>query len=291
MTHSRGGLVLRNLVERGTQFGDLSRRFKLGRAVLVASPNDGTPLATPQRWDDTVGWLANVLEMFPDNPFTTGAAFVANGLVWLANHALGDLPGLHAMDGDGELIAALQAPPGPPPMPIRRWSPITNPTGAVLQRLLDAGIDQFFASANDLVVPSEGGWRIDRAEHRIHSADADRLFRARRQPAGDTVTHVNFFSQPETADFLVNALLGRPAAAERHRSAQEPAGSAAAPGRLADAVRPTNGKGRRSSRSASGRRPESEDRRRRTTAHHRRQRRPDVRSPRRCCSATTMRFD
>ena len=114
VTHSRGGLVLRNLVERSKPFGDLARRFKLGRAVLVASPNDGTPLASPKRWDETIGWLANVLEMFPDNPFTTGAAFVANGIVWLANHASGDLPGLHAMDTDGDLIAAIQEPPGPP---------------------------------------------------------------------------------------------------------------------------------------------------------------------------------
>jgi hypothetical protein len=114
VTHSRGGLVLRNLVERSKRLGPPSSRFKLGRAVLVASPNEGTPLATPQRWDDTVGWFANLLEMFPDNPFTTGASFVANGLVWLANHASGDLPGLHSMDGDGELIADIQIPPGPP---------------------------------------------------------------------------------------------------------------------------------------------------------------------------------
>src|SRR4029079_19326902 len=66
VTHSRGGLVLRNLVERNKQFGDLSRRFKLGRAVLVASPNDGTPLATPKRGDETIGWIANLLELFPD---------------------------------------------------------------------------------------------------------------------------------------------------------------------------------------------------------------------------------
>ncbi len=81
--------------------GPSARRFKLGRAVLVASPNEGTPLATPERWDETIGWLANLLELFPDNPFTTGAAFVANGLVWLANHASGDIPGLHAMDERG----------------------------------------------------------------------------------------------------------------------------------------------------------------------------------------------
>jgi hypothetical protein len=114
VTHSRGGLVLRNLVERATVFGPLARRFKLGRAVLVASPNDGTPLATPRRWDETVGWLANILEMFPDNPFTSGPAFVADALVWIANHAAGDLPGLRSMDRDGEMIAEIQAPPGPP---------------------------------------------------------------------------------------------------------------------------------------------------------------------------------
>ncbi len=79
VAHSRGGLVLRNLVERSTRFGARARRFKLGRAVLVATPNEGTPLATPRRWEETVGWIANLLEMLPDNPFTTGAAFVANG--------------------------------------------------------------------------------------------------------------------------------------------------------------------------------------------------------------------
>ena len=106
ITHSRGGLVLRTLVERARQFGALSKRFELGRVVLVAAPNNGTPLATPDRWDNTVGWLANLLEMFPDNPFTIGGEFVANGLVWIANHASGDIPGLHAMDGDGDPIKA-----------------------------------------------------------------------------------------------------------------------------------------------------------------------------------------
>ena len=132
-------------MERAKQFGDLSRRFKIGRAVLVASPNDGTPLATPKRWDETIGWVANLLELFPDNPFTTGGAFVANGIVWLANHVSGDLPGLHSMDGDGDLIAAIQSPPGPPADAYSALVANYQPTGEVLQRLLDVGIDQFFA--------------------------------------------------------------------------------------------------------------------------------------------------
>src|SRR5205823_2329275 len=77
ITHSRGGLVLRSLVEHRAQHGALADRFRLGQAVLVASPNEGTPLATPTRWEETVGWFANLVELFPDNPFTTAAEFVS----------------------------------------------------------------------------------------------------------------------------------------------------------------------------------------------------------------------
>lgn len=132
ITHSRGGLVLRNLVERAKQFGAAASRFRLGRAVLVASPNDGTPLATPKRWDDTIGWIANLLELFPDNPFTAGPELVANGLVWLAHHATGDLPGLRAMDGEGESIVAIQHPSGSPADAYSALVANYNPTRKIL---------------------------------------------------------------------------------------------------------------------------------------------------------------
>ncbi len=210
VTHSRGGLVLRHLVERHGQFGSLARRFKLGRAVLVASPNDGTPLATPKRWEDTVGWVANLLELFPDNPFTIGAEFVANGLVWLANHAAVDLPGLAAMDGEGASVGSLQGPPLPPAD--ANYSALVanyQPDETTLQRLLDAGMDQFFGSANDLVVPSEGGWRVGRAPIPFIPAPRIGCFGPGGNIPGDSVTHVSFFSQHQAVDFLVNALTGR----------------------------------------------------------------------------------
>ena len=186
------------------------RRFKLGRAVLVASPNEGTPLATPQRWDDTVGWIANVLEMFPDNPFTTGAAFVANGLVWLANHASGDLPGLHAMDGDGEPIEALQGPPGPPPTPIPRSSPTTiRPAHLCSGCWMSASISSSVRQRSGRAVRRRLAHRS--LEPRLHPGDAHRLFRSRRQPARRRRHARQLLLAPKaTADFLVNALLGRP---------------------------------------------------------------------------------
>jgi CHAT domain-containing protein len=209
VTHSRGGLVLRNLVERATAFGPLAGRFTLGRAVLVASPNQGTPLATPARWQDTVGWIANLLELFPENPFTTGAEFVANALVWLARHASGDLPGLHSMDGEGDLISDLQAPPGPPPDAYSALVANYNPTGNVLQRMLDTGVDQFFGSANDLVVPSEGGWRVDDSGATFIPGSRIGCYGPGGNLGLDSVTHVSFFSHQETADFLVTALSGQ----------------------------------------------------------------------------------
>jgi hypothetical protein len=208
ITHSRGGLVLRNLVERAQLFGSLAQRFKLGRAVLVASPNDGTPLATPQRWHDTIGWIANLLELFPENPFTTGAAFVANGLVWIARHASGDLPGLHAMDGAGKAIGELQSPPGPPADAYSALVANYNPAEKVLLRMLDTGIDQFFGSANDLVVPTAGGWHVGQPGKVLIPAARIGCFGAGGNLPSDSVTHVDFFSQPDTVDFLSRALAG-----------------------------------------------------------------------------------
>jgi hypothetical protein len=61
VTHSRGGLVLRHLVEIPDSSGTVARRFVLRNAVLVASPNEGTPLASPKRFDYFLTWIATSL--------------------------------------------------------------------------------------------------------------------------------------------------------------------------------------------------------------------------------------
>jgi hypothetical protein len=213
ITHSRGGLVLRLLVERAADFGNAAARFQLGRAILVASPNDGTPLATPQRWNETVGWIANLIKIVErlglENPFLTAADFVAEALVWMAHHASGDLPGLRSMDAGGEIIEEIQGPPVPP---LNAYSALVSnyqPDENIFQIVLDAGADQFFGSANDLVVPSEGGWRVDRDGVRHVDVASVGCF----GPGGNiapgepsAVLHTSFFHRRETAAFLACAL-------------------------------------------------------------------------------------
>jgi len=216
VTHSRGGLVLRTLVERALDLGAAANRFQLGRAVLVASPNDGTPLATPDRWDKTVGWFANLMEIvdqFAPNPFVTGAEFVSEAIVWLAHHILGDLPGLSSMDAGGATVGALQAPPAPPAHSYSALVANFNPDHSLLQRMIDAGVDQFFLGANDLVVPSEGGWRVD--HDGMQNVDVTQI--GCFGPGGNLATsesspvmHTSFFVRQETAAFLTRALSGQP---------------------------------------------------------------------------------
>jgi CHAT domain-containing protein len=208
ITHSRGGLVLRHLVERHGDFDGLAGRFTLGHAVLVAAPNEGTQLASPKRWQDTVGWFANFIDLFPDNGLTFGLEFVSEGLVWIARRAIGNLPGLAAMNPLGNLIAALHGASRPPASsysalvanfePDTRWA-----------RLLDAGVDGFFGSANDLVVPSESGWKVD--DPPAIGGDHIGCFGpGGNLQASESIHHTNFFGQPATVDFLVRALSGVP---------------------------------------------------------------------------------
>jgi hypothetical protein len=210
VTHSRGGLVLRTLVERANAFQHASR-FKLGHAVLVAAPNEGTPVVTPERWNETVGWFANLFDLFPPNPVTSGAAMVAHWIAWLARIGVDAAEGLEAMDMRGEAIKALQQPPAPPPDRIAALVSNFQAGKNVLARAFDLGLTAFFETANDLVVPTAGGWRIDATETVVPAERVGCFGRGGNIGLGDgPPTHISFFSRPETVDFLVKALHREP---------------------------------------------------------------------------------
>lgn len=203
LTHSRGGLVLRLACEGGRR-----SRLHVRRAVLCAAPNQGTPLASPLRWRETLGWLASLLDLLPDDPFGFAADLVSEGLLWLATRATGRLPGLAAMDPEGATVVRLQSRPDPGV----GYAALVASCAArepLWLRMVDAGIDGFFAGANDLVVPTEGGWRLRRGG----GVPADRIAAfgpGGNVPASDGAHHLNLFEQPATPSLLLRALEGRP---------------------------------------------------------------------------------
>lgn len=212
ITHSRGGLVLRTLVEMAKSLGPNAPRFQLGRAVLVASPNDGTPLASPNRFEDFLNWVSNLVDMFPDNPFTSAAGFVAEALAWIAHEVQVDVPGLAAMNSQGTVIHQLQSSSGPPPKAYSSLVSNFQPEKSVLTRMLDVGVDLVFQTANDLVVPTEGGWLVDQPGGHVIPGDQIGCYGQDGNlpnPSDGGITHISFFSHPLTVDFLVQSLEGK----------------------------------------------------------------------------------
>jgi len=212
ITHSRGGLVLRTLVETARSLGPNAARFQLGRAVLVASPNDGTPLASPNRFEQFLNWLSNLIDLFPDNPFTSAAGFVAEALAWLAHAVQVDIPGLAAMNSQGAVIHQLQSSSGPPPKAYSSLVSNFQPEKNLLTRMLDVGVDLVFQTANDLVVPTEGGWMVDQPAGHVISGDQIGCYGQDGNlpnPTDGGVTHISFFSRPPSVDFLVQSLEGK----------------------------------------------------------------------------------
>lgn len=211
VTHSRGGLVLRNLVERGSAL-DSSAKFQLGHAILVASPNEGTPLATPDHWRQTVGWIATLVDALPaETPLAFAASWVADAIPWLAQRAVGAMPGIASMDSAGLLLKELNQPPGPPTGSYSALAANFAPDASWLAAMADIGIDAFFGQASDLVVPTAGGWSIDLNDITVPAIPADRV--GCYGPGGNLaapkpVHHLNFFGLKQTADFLAQALVG-----------------------------------------------------------------------------------
>ena len=214
VTHSRGGLVVRELLERSGLRHPKGARLKTGNVIMVASPSAGTPLGSPSHWEKKLSLVANVLELLPvpENPFTTAAPWLAESLKWFAANVLGNCPGLVAMDPRSEYIGELQtAAPrgtfyhalvsnfGPPP---EWWA-----------RLADIGVAQFFDGASDLVVPTEGGWKT--ADIRSDWIPAQRvacfgLGGNLHADLGSSIHHGAFFGDSDAVSFILSSLRGEP---------------------------------------------------------------------------------
>lgn len=209
VTHGRGGLVLRHLVERSDLFPGLSERFALGRACLIASPNEGVPLSSHKHLTDYINWLANILQCFPDNPLNMGAEFVSEALAVISRRIPGELPGLAGTDSDSPSIRGLNDTSGPPPKAYSVLIANYEADKVLLKRFKDAGIDWISSTPNDLATPTDGGSHIGSRGSPTISKELVGFFgRGGNLIQQRPVHHFNFFQEPSTIEFVIRFLKG-----------------------------------------------------------------------------------
>jgi pimeloyl-ACP methyl ester carboxylesterase len=159
--HSRGGLVARELAERGATYGLTPNRLNVGRVVFVGAANAGTILAQPDHMVAMIDRLTSVSNIIP----TGFVSELLDGLITvikvIGHGGLKSLDGLASMNPEGEYLKGFASAPKSSAMYYAitaDFDASAQESTAPLKSLVkDAIMDKIFEkAANDLVVPTEG---------------------------------------------------------------------------------------------------------------------------------------
>ncbi|MEL6852181.1 MAG: hypothetical protein AAFP92_26980 [Bacteroidota bacterium] len=109
LTRSRGALVARDLLKRIAQKEVGARTLKAEHLVMVAPPNQGTPLTEAKHVTDWLHTYTTFLTWLPDHLITIGLEIIL-GLVQLVGPGgLEQLKGLASMSPQGNTVTGLNA--------------------------------------------------------------------------------------------------------------------------------------------------------------------------------------
>ncbi|MBZ8142073.1 hypothetical protein CLD22_19465, partial [Rubrivivax gelatinosus] len=233
--HSRGGLVLRSLIEQELPASGLG--LQVERAIFVAATNHGTELARPENWETLVDLLTNLgsvsaqaLALFA--PPAALAARIADEVFdcigdfvkYLVQVAVKErrAPGIAAMDPGGDFVKELneRQPGQPSPAQLACYAVVSDFYAKLFDNgeheprempkrlafiLADGVVDRLMRGdqsepvPNDLVVDVASMTDIDRA---VGGYVRDVLDYGRNP----LVYHTNYFLRPETAARLAQWL-------------------------------------------------------------------------------------
>jgi hypothetical protein len=225
VSYSRGGLVFRSLVEMLAPEG-----LQFRNAVFVGCTNAGTNLAEPENWEALVDLYTNVV-MAGSRAIGiiaggVGGEIVASTVSTIARFvklvsqmAIDErrVPGLAAMEPDGEFVKALNAAAESAEPATRyhvvasnfqpRIEPSKGLTGELVEYLLNRVVDRLLKEDNDLVVHTASMSQFGNRSGRLAPDDVVVL------PAEDVIYHTIYFASPKLGGLLLN-WLGTDSAAE-----------------------------------------------------------------------------
>jgi hypothetical protein len=240
VSHSRGGLVTRSLIELVAPYEDW--RPVVEHAVFVAGTNRGTLLAEPRNWNALLDVYTNsamaatrALNLLPQTAlFGTilggaiqGVGALVKALV-TAGISEGAAPGLAAMEPDGPFVTKInQTQPGQPDREHSNYYAVSSDFSAaapgedpiempprLMAVLEDRLMDALMKESNDLIVNVSSMAAIDETTGGF--IDDELAFGRNR-----TVYHSNYFGRPEVAAALARWLgLTQPMAATSRRGAR-----------------------------------------------------------------------
>lgn len=227
IAHSRGGLVIRCLIEKLLPQTDFQATFN--KVIFVACTNGGTLLAEPANWESLVNLYTNLAAgacrviglISPQSKIVTLVLddviqSIGSFIKFCADSAITDrlIPGLSAMEPDGEFIKDINlSQTNQPTIENSYYCAITSVfkprlTGEhephelpkrFLSLLRGKFIGQLMKEANDLVVDTESMSTIDLQIGNFIKERYD--FEENPQ-----VYHTNYFTRPEVANALVRWL-------------------------------------------------------------------------------------
>lgn len=201
ITHSRGGLVGRTLIERLLP-QSASRQIQVRRAVLVASPNVGTPLADGKHVYEYLDRMTNLTLALPDNVVTIIMEAILSFVKLVYRGGTDKLPGTLAMLPSGDFLKELHGLP----------SSSTDYYGIGAHFHVDLklqvaefmkwtgvkALDALMKEASDCVVPTAGTLRLN-ANSTLQTE--------RTLPIdGPTIYHTNYFSDESVGKKIVEWL-------------------------------------------------------------------------------------